>query len=139
MKLNKKMTKHMQAYSDAVVLRILEDFVIDRAKVDFPVIKVVDGKSLRGEDRGCMGVYDPATNEIHLAYDKTATEYEEYDKLADSPLLGNVKGDAKLCLNILFYHELAHWMTDFILKSYSHKHGKAFKICYGYLRRTYCS
>lgn len=135
--MNKTLTKKMQTFSDNVVKDLARDFAINSDKLEFPIVKVFKGKRLKDEDRDCVGVYDPETVEIHLVVPEGKT-YKEYKKLKGSPVIGNYKSSkSRDALNVLFYHELAHWMVDYVLKDYSHKHGRAFRVCYAYLRRKY--
>ncbi len=135
--IDKKLTKHMQRFSDNVCTRMLEDFAIDEEKVEFPEVIVFKGSKLPGDDSDCIGVYDPDKVQILLTVPKDAL-YTEYKKFANSRVIGSFyTEDFQVRLNVLFFHELAHWMVDHILKQHTHKHKGAFRICYAYLRRTY--
>jgi hypothetical protein len=103
----KNTTETLQRISDEVVCGIAEDFVLDADKLDPPVVLVYSGNRLPGDDKDCIGVYDPEANEILV----TVPEGSVY--------------------------ELAHWMVDHIMKEHTHKHNKVFKVCYAYLREKY--
>lgn len=135
--MNQKMSTIFQAHSDYALNRLAECLSMDFDISDYPTVKVFD-HYLKGEDRGCDGIYDPETNEIHLVFDMTKDYYTEYDNICNSPLIGDVSKATHLeRLEYLLLHELAHWMTDFVLKNYSHKHGRSFKVCYALLRSLF--
>lgn len=135
--IDKKLTKHMQGFSDNVCTRMLADFVIDPEKVEFPEVIVFKGDRLPGDDKDCIGVYDPDKVQILLTAPQDAL-YTECKKFANSSVIGSFYTEnSQVRLNVLFFHELAHWMVDYILKQHTHKHKRAFRVCYAYLRRTY--
>jgi len=137
--IDKKLTKRMQRFSDNVCTRMLKNFAINQSKVEYPEVVVYKGKLLPGEDNDCIGVYDPDKVQILLTVPKGKV-YKEYKKFANSPAIGNVESDDPMTrLRALFYHELAHWMVDHILKDHTHKHSRAFRVCYAYLRQVYKS
>lgn len=127
----------MQHYADVLIGTLQDDLSVYVDIDDYPEVKVFN-KPLTGEDEGCDGIYDPETNEIHLVYDPQKVDYDEYGDYCNSGLIGDKRcGNAKERLRLLLLHELAHWMTDFILKDYTHKHGRQFKLCYALLRSKY--
>lgn len=133
----KNITKTMQRLSDGVVCGLVEDFVLDADKLDAPVVLVYSGNRLPGDDKDCIGVYDPEANEILLTVPEGSV-YEEYRKFSSSPVIGNyTSSDPNCLLRVLLLHELAHWMVDHIMKEHTHKHNKVFKVCYAYLREKY--
>jgi hypothetical protein len=135
--IDKKRTKQMQRFSDNVCTRMMEDFAINQDKVEFPEIIVYKGNRLPGDDSDCIGVYDPDKVQILLTI-PDGKVYKEYKKFAESSVIGDFHDeDPEARLRVLFYHELAHWMVDYVLKQHTHKHSRAFRVCYAYLRRTY--
>lgn len=136
---NQLLSLEMQALSDRMVDTLVSDLCIGR-EVDYPDIFVFDGPLLTGEDQGNWAVYDPEHNSILIAHDENARNYEEYDKFARSSVIGDIVTCKPLERTIyLLMHELAHWMTDFVLRNYSHKHKANFRLCYAYLRLRYKS
>jgi hypothetical protein len=133
----KNTTETLQRISDEVVCGIVEDFVLDADKLDPPVVLVYSGNRLPGDDKDCIGVYDPEANEILVTVPEGSV-YEEYRKFSSSPVIGNYTSkDSNRLLRVLLLHELAHWMVDHVMKKHTHKHNKIFKVCYAYLREKY--
>lgn len=131
---NKKLSRDLQAHSDAVIEDLLQDLAIER-DIEYPTIIVYDGTLLPGDDDDSWAIYDPAENQIAITYDKTAKSYEEYPRFAKSRVIGSIDSCNPVeRTEYLLLHELAHWMTEAVLKNYSHKHNISFRLCYAYLR-----
>lgn len=134
MKTDLKLSNKMQEYCEGVVSQLCQELSIKR-ELEVPEVIVYVGTHLPGEDSDSWATYDPAENCILIAHDKNATSYEEYDRFAKSQLIGTIDKCTPIQrTKYLLLHELAHWMTDYVLKNYTHKHSITFKLCYAYLR-----
>lgn len=132
--LNPNLSQSLTDFCEYLVNTARRDLAISQ-DIEAPEVKVFDGATLPGEDSDSVGAYDPAENEILLANDLEAFDWQEYGDYAGSPVIGSIyhcSGYDRL--HYILLHELAHWMTDHVTRNYDHRHTLNFKVCYAYLR-----
>lgn len=132
--LNPNLSQALTEFCEYLVNTARRDLAISQ-DIEAPEVKVFDGATLPGEDSDSVGAYDPAENEILLANDLEAFDWQEYGDYAGSPVIGSIyhcSGYDRL--HYILLHELAHWMTDHVTRNYDHRHTLNFKVCYAYLR-----
>lgn len=132
--MNPDLSQALTEFCEYLVNTARHDLAISH-DIEAPEVKVFDGATLPGEDSDSVGAYDPAENEILIANDPEAFDWQEYGDYAGSPVIGSIYHcSGYYRLHYILLHELAHWMTDHVTRNYDHRHTLNFKVCYAYLR-----